>query len=192
VPYISHPTSQLERRIANLKLKMSNEEEKKPKDDRELFPMLPKGWNWASFMDGMDNQRLARLRNCEKLRAILTDCQAQKKDRTQLEDIPMGIRSVRYYQWRDQQMEDSCAREEHALWACRATAVRCGGELVQLRDCFTALSAEQVLDHPETAYELNSKNEGLNIPCKALQRTMGDCIKKHTLELDERLKNRTP
>lgn len=154
--------------------------------------MIPETWSWAKFLEGMDDQRVERLKQCDVLRQILDECQAGTHGRAQLEEVPMGIRSVRYFHWRDNIVEDSCVREEHALWACRATAVKCGGELVKLRDCFEELSPERVLEGRHTAYEKSHEKGHLDIPCQTLQKNLGDCIIKHTQELHERLKKRTP
>lgn len=209
-------------------------------------------WAWvgrlisspASYQRTMDEQRLERLRQCQDLARILQSCrQNQNHQRPQLEDLPIGIRSVRYFRWRKspEQLETegqttshannannkqnsnhnhntdhSCIREEHALWACRGVALKCGQELVQLRDCFRQHTAPELLQATQTAYENGAKRtvtttastttatttsssssasspSGVThpdtsppIPCASLQQTLGACVAKNATALAER------
>ena len=172
----------------------------------------------SSFRQTMDEQRLERLQQCQSLAAVLQACRDKQADRPQLEDFPMGIRSVRYFQWRrtpasssssteeeSQQQQtqqtvspsippSSCVREEHALWACRGVALKCGGELVQLRDCFREHSVDELLATDATAYEASTSSSdtkdvsGKTIPCANLQARLGHCVAQNVAALAERKK----
>jgi hypothetical protein len=148
----------------------------------------------------MDDQRLHRLQQCRVLQEVLSDCRRQSstsvsrnpsgaskdKDtdatrrRLELEDVPAGIRMVKYFNWRDWQAPETatsdnnnndgnsnesntkskkggnnhCLREEHAVWACRGVALSCGAPLAQLKSCFDENGADAVLASTnQTAYE---------------------------------------
>jgi hypothetical protein len=116
-------------------------------------PPSPPWWSFSSIRgrieDEMDEQRHERLAQCRSLELVLADCRARTPNRTQLEDVPAGIRMVRYFDWRDVP-DPHCQREAHAVWACRAVALKCGKELIQVRDCFRnygAMSSGSSGDH---------------------------------------------
>jgi hypothetical protein len=163
----------------------------------------------STYQETIDEQRMERLSQCQVLAEILKACRSQQTDRLELEDVPMGIRSVRYFQWRDYQTPPatakkaassstsppppSCLREEHAMWACRAVALKCGSELVRLRDCFhEQASASAVLEPPRgrraampmTAYD--SSSAVASLPCGDFQSAVGECVRRNAEALAER------
>jgi hypothetical protein len=60
---------------------------------------------------------------------------------------------LHYFQWRNldpplpDRARETCAREEHALWACRAVATACGPDLVAVKRCFGARAPAEILGH---------------------------------------------
>lgn len=157
------------------------------------------------FADFVDEQRLERLQDCRIIEDVYSECRRINKmkssheHRMQLEDISPGIRILRYYEWRHvHDYDHKCSREKHAVWACRAGALQCGGELVQLRNCFNDLqkpppnSSSNVKNHGAvlktsgTAYEPKERNANKDIPCRELQEKMGTCVAKNASELAER------
>jgi hypothetical protein len=72
---------------------------------------------------------------------------------------------LHYFQWRnlDPPLPDrargTCAREEHALWACRAVATACGPDLVAVKRCFGARAPAEILGR-RPAYEGFGEGEG--------------------------------
>jgi len=177
----------------------------------------------SDYREMIDAQRVERLRQCRSLQRVLRACRERVPDRPQLEDFPMGIRSVRYFQWRHGNEDshtrmsssssttsatataptttttttttpstNSCLREEHAVWACRGVALKCGGELVRLRDCFNEYSAEELLDpkNDATAYESNTTtttvDKRITPPCASMQQALGTCVTKNAAALAER------
>lgn len=158
----------------------------------------------TAFVDKADVQRLDRLRQCRILEEIMAECRRARKtkskqeERAHLEDCPNGIRMLRYFDWRNVHDYDrKCSREQHAVWACRAGALQCGGDLVQLRTCFDEVQ-EPLPDNPNvknhgavlrcsaSAYEAKPKHAGREIPCRTLQEQMGKCVAKNAAALVER------
>jgi hypothetical protein len=80
-----------------------------------------------------------------------------------------------------------CSRETHAVWACKAMAVGCAPQLVQLKNCFeTKLGTTN-----PSANEYNGENiESSSFSCAFEQKVVGDCIKKNMDEMNERMKKR--
>ena len=125
-------------------------------------------------------------------------------DRLQLEDSSPGIRMVNYFKWRQEnEYHATCQREEHALWACRAVALQCGQELMQMRECFNELQGVgtdgqpgdvgAILKHKHTAYEKsnnsnnNKKSQATDdIPCRVWQEKVGECIATNSKALARR------
>ncbi|KAL7565116.1 hypothetical protein ACA910_005123 [Epithemia clementina (nom. ined.)] len=146
------------------------------------------------FLSFRDNSRIERLRQCEVLKDILQECRAQQPNRRQLEHVGVGIRSVRHFDWRDVQPEDSCVREEFALWSCRAICMKCGFYSGELKYCLDEREGDKrkLLDKKITFFEPTSDEvfAEADVPCKALQRTVGDCVRKNTLALEESIKKR--
>jgi hypothetical protein len=159
----------------------------------------------SNFADFVDKQRMERLQDCRIIEDVFSECRRMNKtkssqeDRMHLEDISPGIRILRYYEWRNvHDYDHKCSREKHAVWACRAGALQCGGELVQLRNCFNDLqkappdSNSNVKNHgavlkaSSTAYEPNERNARKDVPCREFQEKMGSCIAKNASELAER------
>jgi hypothetical protein len=167
----------------------------------------------------MDEQRLHRLEQCRVLQDVLAECRRGKnKNRTaadtdttdnpnrrlQLEDVPAGIRMVRYFDWRDykaptttattpntgdtKQKQNHCLREEHSVWACRAVALQCGAPLAQLKSCFAETGPDSILSSSnQTAYApLAVPVESNKIPCQWQQQSMGDCVAAAAVQLQER------
>jgi hypothetical protein len=173
------------------------------------------GWIWDTFRSKFDEQRISRLNQCRVLQDLLQECRRRpprrsfqaddsdlekKKDESQhrsLEDVPMGIRSVRYYQWRDMENYDTgCVREAHALWNCRGVALGCGKDCVALRRCLLKENPETILAHGKTAYGLDENDDdvsaaldhGSSIACAKLQLNLKSCVAKAATELEERCK----
>jgi hypothetical protein len=179
-------------------------------------PSPPAWWSLSSIRgrieDEMDEQRHERLAQCRSLESVLADCRTAKSNRTQLEDVPAGIRMVRYFDWRDVP-DPHCQREAHAVWACRAVALKCGKELIQIRDCFRnygamgGLSGDNnkttILNHRtgSAAYELSdavvvqgaaaandadaTSDISMN-PCAKVQQILGRCVSANAHALLER------
>ena len=124
---------------------------------------------------------------------------------TQLEDLPAGMRMVRYFNWRNHQPEDSssssssgdthggsCLREEHAVWACRAVALQCGRELVGLRDCFRRVGPDRILSPDATTaykvddYERHNDNDDDDDSCLVWQTQLGSCVQQSARALEQR------
>lgn len=63
----------------------------------------------------------------------------------------------------------NCHREAHALWACRAKALKCGSELVTLNKCFKTDPTDS---------------------CREEQEIVGKCVIKNSSELEERIRKR--
>jgi hypothetical protein len=163
-----------------------------------------------SFIDDtVDEQRIERLRACRSLEDILAQCHKSRSKsksgddsnyRYHLEDVPAGIRMVRYFQWRNvHDFDRQCSRETHSLWACRAGALQCGSELVQLRNCFLDRQAAPeasgnadltdygaVLKCSATGYEAKPRNNDKDIPCRLFQEQVGRCVAKNARLLAER------
>jgi hypothetical protein len=163
----------------------------------------------SSFFDMADEQRKERLQKCRIIDDIYTECRRvnkskSKKERSMhLEDFSPGIRILRYYDWRNvHDFDDKCSREQHAVWACRATALQCGGDLTQLRNCFSETQRPPpdsgvpshvknygaVLSYKATAYEPKQRtnDNATVIPCQELQEQMGQCIANNASALAER------
>ena len=179
------------------------------------------------LIDIVDEQRMERLKHCRAIENVYNECRRFNKlikqqqqqstssetatttastvKRTMhLEDIPPGIRILKYYDWRNvHDFDHKCSREKHAVWACRAGALQCGADLVKLRNCFNAavippagvtdLSNKNfgaVLNVATTAYEpskLKQSNDNVfAIPCREFQEKMGLCIATNATALAER------
>lgn len=136
------------------------------------------------------------MRQCQVLKDILQQCRSLEPNRRQLEDVGIGIRSVRYFDWRDERPQDesSCVREEYAIWSCRAVGVKCGGELSQLSDCFEKQGPKKMLAKSKTYFEpskaTDDQVEDVDAPCKLLERKLGDCVRENTMALEQRIKER--
>ena len=85
----------------------------------------------------------------------------------------------------------SCSREHHAVWGCRAMALGCATELVQLKKCFQT--------HPNNnpkyfAYDNNTGDEAMDgstngNDCKLDMQKLGTCVLANWKELDSRASN---
>lgn len=144
-----------------------------------------------TLTDLMDEQRRSRLSQCRELDQVLSDCRKQRPDRAQLEDFPMGIRMVRYFDWRNRNDGADCVREEHALWACRAVGLQCGPDLVKMRDCFKQQQS-LILQQTETAYEIKEQQQetNKNLACFELQSQLGACVKQKATALEARMREK--
>jgi hypothetical protein len=103
-------------------------------------------------------------------------------------------------------IRSSCAREEHAVWACRATATGCGKDLGELKKCFEEVGTTddsaglpphvRVLTSPYTNYQGivetvdNAAAMKRRIPCHEIQRRLGSCVTEHGKQLLERKQRR--
>lgn len=161
-----------------------NDGSKPVNDKEEKHQPKDSAWSWEwsfirnTIMDEMDNQRHERLEQCRVLESILADCKAGKPNRTQLEDVPPGIRMVRYFDWRNSP-DPHCQREAHSVWACRAVSLKCGADLVEVRNCFhNGLDSKQaILRHSDGAvYEPSMDTDVTKRPCGEVQRKLGECV----------------
>jgi hypothetical protein len=99
-----------------------------------------------------------------------------------------------------QQIQSSCSREQHAVWACRAVATGCGKELASLKKCFEEdHHVYDILTVPHTGYEnynnSSSNNNNNNtkqpvIPCWKAQNILGSCVTANAKQLLERKQQR--
>ena len=164
-----------------------------------------------------DEQRLERLQQCRQLETVLEACRnrkgtAPKEGESQIERTIPGLRMIKYFGWRgltiskdeennttirnteaEQVLAATCAREQHALWACRAVSIGCGRKLGTLKDCFEGEGAVPILSHSQTNYEgqeAASQNSDMQIPCKQLQRDLGECVSQGAHELYQRERQR--
>ncbi len=104
-------------------------------------------------------------------------------------------------------IRSSCAREEHAVWACRAIATGCGKDLSELKKCFDDVdntdSAQvpqhvRVLTAPYTNYQGivesvagdRAASMKRQIPCHEIQRKLGSCVTENGKQLLERKQQR--
>jgi hypothetical protein len=168
-----------------------------------------------------DAQRLERLQQCRQIEQVLKECQQQSNSSHQkykhntIESIVPGIRMMKYFGWRgilqqQQQSEDgstndidsvvnSCAREQHALWACRAVSIGCGNDLSHLKICLDAENDDgsgdegndqkpipNVLRNPVTAYEPKSQQDIDQATCGDFQARLGKCVGQGAQELYHR------
>lgn len=131
----------------------------------------------------MDSQRVDRLKQCRTLHDLLQRCQIQSSGKagsgeqyyscSEIDNIPEGIRMMRYFDWRRPKNGDGsgggpsgaraddgnnkglehgelvpCIREEHSLWACRAVATGCGADLAELKGCMKKHGMKNFLRYP--------------------------------------------
>lgn len=131
----------------------------------------------------VDGQRVERLENCRILDEILIECRRKSQEaRLQLEDVPAGIRMLKYFGWRNIR-EPNCQREEHAVWSCRAVSLGCGANLSELRTCFHELPEKtSILETTETAYEPKSASQN-DFPCRKVQERLGKCVATNLRDL---------
>lgn len=153
------------------------------------------------------------LQACISRRQPSSDTTGNASTVTKLEDTPTGMKMMRYFEWRTNELmrvtdehgetrvvavpnqsetsDDSCAREAHALWACRAVTLACASKLNQLKECFDTLPKEQIISVTETAYEVGVA-EGATVPCRMMQQQLGECVGIRAAELKERIRARQP
>ena len=151
-----------------------------------------------------DSQRISRLEQCQALHGLLLQCRSRQMNTTpshapslaataevesSIENLPAGIRMLRYFQWRDVSLSPDtkslCRREEHALWACRAVAAGCGKPLVDLKSCFDRVGP-RILDQ-DTFYEKSEVASSENSsPCAIMQHHMGKCVVDGITTLNDR------
>jgi len=86
---------------------------------------------------------------------------------------------------RNQRRPESCSRERHAVWGCRAMAVGCAKELVQLKKCF--IEKHNDTNPQYSAYE-NINDLSNTEACQLDMQKLGQCVAQNWKELDERLK----
>jgi hypothetical protein len=170
------------------------------------------------LIEFQDEQQMERLRTCLQLDEILKQCRSkavEKKSTTRqdgedhtpsdpIESISPGLRTMKYYGWRgilknesidttiQKDVQSSCSREQHAVWACRAVATGCGHELSTLKVCFENHDNEyNILTTPITGYEGGSINTSSKpsrpvVPCEDAQRSLGKCVTANAKLLLER------
>lgn len=152
--------------------------------------------SWSNFTD---EQRLERLDQCRILEGLLSDCrrrgqakQATDDDKPSLHTEPMGIRMLRYFQWRelDSSQYAPCRREEHAVWACRAIALRCGRELTDFKSCVDKCGPSILKS--ETVYEGTTSGVESGVPCGDFQQAIGACVAKNAKEMQQRRNKQQP
>lgn len=139
-----------------------------------------------------------------------------------IEEFSGGLRLMKYFQWRGllkeeekdkkEQQQDrllslpprlrhalisSCARERHAVWACRGVAVGCGKELGALKKAFDEQGPLAVLHEPRTAYESTSSSSSSasssstsSVPGAESQSALGNCVRRGAHELLHRQRAR--
>jgi hypothetical protein len=84
----------------------------------------------------------------------------------------------------------TCARQVHSLWGCRAVALACSPDLVQLRNCFREIGdKEAILSVPYFGYT-EGNNESQSIPCREFQQKLAQCVTKRAAELEQRVRAR--
>jgi hypothetical protein len=91
------------------------------------------------------------------------------------------------------QIQNSCSREQHAVWACRAVATGCGKELAHLKKCFEEEhpnEQEMILVVPHTGYDTSAREVNNHIPCLQAQQTLGACVTANAKSLLERKQRR--
>ena len=101
------------------------------------------------------------------------------------------------------QIRSSCAREEHAVWACRAIVTGCGKDLSELKKCFEDIDEQdanfpphvRVLTSSYTNYQGIVEKVGSDaikqqIPCHEIQRRLGSCVTENGKQLLERKQQR--
>jgi len=180
---------------------------------------------WATFSKFQDDQRLERLQQCRQLQNVLANCEATTAaaaatatataNNDAIEEFSDGIRMMKYFGWRGilkqeqgsdqpakqlpvklrEAIASSCARERHAMWACRGVAVGCGKELAALKKGFDDHGPLVILHESQTAYEesytKNKNNKSKKrIPCAKLQTTLGACVQRGASNLLERTRQR--
>ena len=104
-------------------------------------------------------------------------------------------------------IRSSCAREEHAVWACRAISTGCGKDLSELKKCFDDVDHDsgnlpkhvRVLTASYTNYQgiVEKVGDGeasaamkQQIPCHEIQRRLGSCVTENGKQLLERKQQR--
>jgi hypothetical protein len=94
----------------------------------------------------------------------------------------------------------SCSKEHHALWGCRAMALGCAKELVQLKKCFEENHDSTNNDPPYFCYDgavqqqQQQQQEGSSVTfqqrdkvCSESMRLLGECVTVKWKDLNERL-----
>lgn len=145
------------------------------------------------FSSFQDDQRVERLQtHCKSLERLLNDCRKTGKSSSEaLEHRGLPLRNIKFFDWRGiandhPEIENSCSREEHLVWGCRAVAIGCGRELGALKECFQLEGALKILRADSTAYEHDGPSSTPDIPCKDVQKTVGTCVATGALDLYER------
>ena len=136
------------------------------------------GMRIARFYDwGLSNPRAA-----EALAAMRGDSVLHSS--THPSEVEKEVEAVELKS-RNESMPVSCSRERHAVWGCRAMAVGCAEELVQLKKCF--IEKHRDTNPQYFAYE-NSNDLSNTDACQVDMQKLGQCVSQKWKELDERLK----
>jgi hypothetical protein len=180
--------------FANMSVESSNNSNSNARTptNEPTTPSVPGYWQnakeWLLVMT--DDQRMQRLQQCRELEQVREDCRSGRYER-HVEDTSSGLRVTRYFRFKEPDNPATkalCQREEHAVWTCRAMALRCAIHVSKLRECFRD---EKEKGSSILAQVTHSSYEGgKQGPCWELQEAMGVCINKNAEEFAQRLEKR--
>jgi hypothetical protein len=77
----------------------------------------------------------------------------------------------------------SCSKEHHALWGCRAMALGCAKELIQLKKCFN----ENQLNNDPQYFCYDKPSSSPEEVCSLSMRKLGECVSIKLKALNERI-----
>lgn len=80
-----------------------------------------------------------------------------------------------------------CSMERHAIWACRALALQCAPDLVQLKDCFQKNGNNNPSEDGYNHLPDDHSKEKFRNTCMFEMNKVAKCVNQHKMELDERL-----
>ena len=185
--------------------------------DDQRMERLQKCREFESVLEGC-RQRHQRKTTTKKKKNTEESSSSSNYHRETIEEFSAGLRTMKYFGWRgifrnnseqtekEQEegaldprlalkIEESCAREQHAVWACRGISLGCGQELSYLKNCFEQEGPHPVLINPNTNYEppSSSNQNGRNnykVPCHEMQQKLGNCVAVGAQELYQRREQR--
>ncbi len=184
---------------------------------------------YEAFEAFSDNQRVERLRECQRIQERVIQCQQENENRNNAEverskkleeetsslgqSSPKGFANL--IPWRRKATEEdhghqvtkdldrpvesridegstnqrvihlgknasslNCTVSQEDVWACRAVSLRCGKELIAVKDC-----GKKVVESIE-------QDSAISDCCKAEQDSLSHCMSKNALALETRLKQR--
>lgn len=86
----------------------------------------------------------------------------------------------------------NCTRETHAIYACKALALGCGADLMEMKKCFVN---ELGTTNPSSIYydsaQNNQSSSLSSTKCQLEQKKVGQCIRKNMEELNQRMETRS-